>query len=52
MPVIEATGEPPEMLYSLGDTAAVLDEASIAFREVLMRISQLAMVTARLPPGE
>src|SRR5512141_3398579 len=42
IPVIEATGELPKLLYSPGDTAAVLDEASIAFRDVLMHISQLA----------
>ncbi len=35
LPVIEASGEPPEMTYSLGDTAAALDEASAVFREVL-----------------
>ena len=35
VPVIEANGSPPEMLYSLGDTSATLDEASAAFRKVL-----------------
>ena len=34
IPVITASGEPPKLLYSPGDTAAVLDEASTAFREV------------------
>ena len=42
LPLIEASGEPPEMTYSLGDTAASLDEASAAFREVLSRISELS----------
>jgi V/A-type H+/Na+-transporting ATPase subunit D len=46
IPSIEARGEPPKLLYSPSDTAAVLDEASAAFREVLLRIPQLAMLTA------
>jgi len=46
IPQIEASGEPPELLYSPGDTAAVLDEASAAFREVLIKIPQLSMLTA------
>ena len=46
IPQIEARGEPPKLLYSPGDTAAVLDEASTSFREVLARIPQLAMLTA------
>jgi V/A-type H+/Na+-transporting ATPase subunit D len=46
IPAITATGEPPRLLYSPGDTAAVLDEASMAFRDVLLKISQLAMLTA------
>lgn len=46
IPSIEARGEPPELLYSPGDTAAALDEASTAFRDVLLRIPQLAMLTA------
>jgi V/A-type H+-transporting ATPase subunit D len=45
IPQIEASGEPPDLLYSPGDTAAVLDEASAAFRQVLVRIPQLAMLT-------
>jgi len=44
LPVIEATGSPHEMLYSLGDTNAALDEASAAFREVLLRVPQLSML--------
>lgn len=44
IPVIEASGEPEEMLYSLGDTNAALDEASANFREVLIRIPQLSML--------
>ena len=46
IPQIEARGEPPKLLYSPGDTAAVLDEATTAFREVLLEIPQLAMLTA------
>jgi V/A-type H+/Na+-transporting ATPase subunit D len=46
IPQIEARGEPPKLLYSPGDTAAVLDEASSAFREVLLRIPQLSMLTS------
>jgi V/A-type H+/Na+-transporting ATPase subunit D len=45
IPVIEARGEPPEMLYSLGDTNAALDAATASFRDVLLRISELAMLT-------
>lgn len=44
IPVIEARGEPPEMLYSLSGTNAALDEASAAFREVLVRTPQLSML--------
>ncbi len=46
IPSIEARGEPMELLYSPGDTPAVLDEASMAFRNVLLRIPQLSMLTA------
>ncbi|NOH03605.1 MAG: V-type ATP synthase subunit D [Chloroflexi bacterium] len=41
IPQIEARGEPPKLPYSPGDTSAALDEASDAFREVLLRIPQL-----------
>ena len=44
IPLIEASGEPPKLLYSLGDTNAALDEASATFREVLIRIPQLSML--------
>jgi V/A-type H+-transporting ATPase subunit D len=44
IPVIEASGEPHEMLYSLGDTNAALDEASATFREVLIRMPQMSML--------
>lgn len=44
IPVIEATGAPHELLYSMGDTNAALDEASATFREVLVRIPQLSML--------
>lgn len=46
IPQIEARGEPPKLLYSPGDTAAVLDEATAAFREVLLRVPQLSMLTS------
>jgi V/A-type H+-transporting ATPase subunit D len=47
LPLVEASGGPPEMLYSLGDTSATLDEASAAFREVLSRVPELSrLVTA------
>ncbi len=42
LPIIEASGEPPEMTYSLGDTAASLDEASAAFKEVLANIPEIS----------
>lgn len=44
IPVIEASGEPPEMLYSLSGTNAALDEATAAFREVLIKTPQLSML--------
>lgn len=44
IPVIEARGEPQELLYSPGDTAAALDEASSAFRQVLIKTPQLSML--------
>jgi V/A-type H+-transporting ATPase subunit D len=47
LPMVEASGGPPEMLYSLGDTSATLDEASAAFREVLAKVPELSrLVTA------
>jgi len=45
IPMIEARGEPQKFPYSPGDTAAALDEASDAFREVLIKIPQLSMLT-------
>jgi V/A-type H+-transporting ATPase subunit D len=42
LPLIEASGEPPEMPYSLGETTAALDEASADFREVINRIPELS----------
>ena len=45
IPVIDAQGEPPEMSYSPGDTNAALDEATSAFRDVLLRTSELSMLT-------
>ena len=42
IPVINASGGPPETPYSLGDTKATLDEASTAFRNVLKRIPELS----------
>jgi V/A-type H+-transporting ATPase subunit D len=44
IPVIEASGEPPQMPFSPGGTNASLDEASATFREVLIRIPQLSML--------
>ena len=44
IPMIEAQGEPLKMLYSLSGTNAALDEASAAFREVLIKIPQLSML--------
>ncbi|MGD0002992.1 MAG: V-type ATP synthase subunit D [Anaerolineaceae bacterium] len=47
VPVVEASGAPPEMPYSLGDTSATLDEANAAFRKVLVLVPELArLVTA------
>ncbi len=44
IPVIEARGEPEKMLYSLSGTNAALDEASAAFRDVLIKTPQLSML--------
>lgn len=44
IPVIEARGEPEKMLYSPSGTNAALDEATAAFREVLIKIPQLSML--------
>ncbi len=45
IPVIEASGEPHGRLYSPGATSAALDEATATFREVMLRIPQLSMLT-------
>ena len=42
LPLIEASGEPPELTYSPGDTTATLDEASALFRDVLNDIPELS----------
>ena len=44
IPVIEARGEPQKMSYSLSGTNAALDEASVAFREVIIKTPQLSML--------
>jgi V/A-type H+/Na+-transporting ATPase subunit D len=44
VPIVDAQGAPPEMLYSLGDTTAALDEASTDFARVLKLIPELSMV--------
>lgn len=44
IPVIESKGAPLEMLYSLGDTNASLDEASSGFAKVTKLIPELSMV--------
>jgi V/A-type H+/Na+-transporting ATPase subunit D len=47
LPMVEASGGPPEMPYSLGDTSATLDEASASFRDVLAKVPELSrLVTA------
>ena len=45
IPMIEARGKPQRLPYSPGDTAAALDEASDSFREVLIKVPQLSMLT-------
>lgn len=44
IPVIEARGDLPKMLYSLSGTSASLDEAAAAFREVVIKTPQLSML--------
>jgi V/A-type H+/Na+-transporting ATPase subunit D len=46
VPLVDSHGEPPAMPYSLGDTTAALDEASIAFRQVLAELPELSELTA------
>ncbi len=42
IPTVEAYGGPPEIPYSPGDTTARLDEAGVAFNQVLSLIPELA----------
>ena len=44
LPTVEAEVNLPEMLYSLGDTSATLDEANDSFREVVKLLPQLSML--------
>jgi V/A-type H+-transporting ATPase subunit D len=44
IPMIESKGAPVEMLYSLGDTGASLDEASSGFVKVTKLVPELSMV--------
>lgn len=44
IPMIESKGAPLDMLYSLGDTNASLDEASSSFVKVTKMIPELSMV--------
>jgi V/A-type H+-transporting ATPase subunit D len=46
VPVIEASGEPHAMLYSLGDTNAALDESTSVFREIVLSLPRLSMLIA------
>ena len=46
IPLIESKGEPPAMSYSLGDTSAALDEATVAFQEVLKQLPELSELMA------
>ncbi len=45
IPAIESSGEPQKMPYSLSGTNAALDEATAAFREIIIRIPQLSMLS-------
>ena len=42
IPSIYAKGSPPPLPFSLGDTMSTLDEASLAFREVLSHLPELS----------
>lgn len=44
VPSIESKGSPAEMQYSLGDTTAALDEASVKFAQVTELVPELSMV--------
>jgi len=46
VPLVDAQGEPPAMSYSLGDTTAALDEASVAFQDVLKQLPELSELIA------
>jgi V/A-type H+-transporting ATPase subunit D len=45
IPSIYAEGSPPPLSFSLGDTMSTLDEASLAFREVLSHLPELSELT-------
>lgn len=42
IPRVQASGEPPDISYSLGDTSVLLDESNELFRQVLLNIPRLA----------
>ncbi len=42
IPLVDAKGGPPKIPYSLGNTTAALDEASLAFRKVLEELAELS----------
>ncbi len=46
VPLVDSQGEPPAMSYSPGDTTAALDEASVAFQEVLKQLPELSELIA------
>jgi V/A-type H+-transporting ATPase subunit D len=46
VPVIESSGAPHAMLYSLGDTNAALDESTAIFREIVLSLPRLSMLIA------
>jgi V/A-type H+/Na+-transporting ATPase subunit D len=46
IPLIDASGAPPDIPYSLSDTNVALDETYAAFREALARIPEISRLTA------
>ncbi len=45
IPIVDASGAPPEIPYSLSDTNVSLDQSYVAFRDVLERIPELSRLT-------
>jgi V/A-type H+/Na+-transporting ATPase subunit D len=45
IPIVDSSGAPPEIPYSLSDTNVALDQAYVAFSKALERVPELARLT-------